>query len=188
MWIAALSALANFIPSLITAAAGAFNRYQERAQAYQQVELAKIEAQRSVDVASLQAESDLGTAMVGSTGPALKYISYFVVMLPFMLATVFPSYAAILFENWKVMPESYFQLVMYMNGFVWGVAIGAKAWSSAVSSVSGYMQNRTEQKVKVETVRTDNRVVFEAIKAISGGHLNQEQVDTVNRVLDKTRK
>lgn len=188
MWLAALSAIANFVPGLINAAAGAFNRYQERAQAAQQVELARLEAEKALAVEAIRAESELGQRQVESTGPWLKYISYFTIHVPVYLAVAAPDYAKALFVNLGIVPTDFMQLIVILNCAVWGLPVGRQVVGSVIDRIGQAVAARAERKAAVEVVKTDNKVIFEAIKAISGGKLSQEQVDTVNRVLDKTRQ
>lgn len=175
-----MGAILSILTPLISAIAGAFNRYQERAQAAQGVELAKIEAEKQLAMETVRMENERTLAVVHSIPASMRWFSFVFMNSPIIIAVLFPNVAKEIFANLSIVPEFLLQMCVAVNATIWGLPVAAKHVGFILSSVSQVWADRRSQKM-------DDKIIFEAIRSISGGTLSQAQVDTVNKVLNATR-
>lgn len=173
---ATMSAIIALLSSFIPAIVDAFKRREERKQAQQAVDLARLEAERQLALETVRQEYELGKAQLNATGPVLKYVSFGILHSPILCAIFFPERARILFENLGLVPPEFLQLVAVVNCAVWGLPMAKNAITSIVAGIADFARSRS-------TSVLSRKAIFGAIKAATGP-MTQEQVNVVNKALD----
>lgn len=181
MWAALLPLLAG-LPGML----GKF--FQQR----NDIESARIETERQVEMAKQQlameiarGEVDRSKAALTSTGSYFKYFTFFMWFGPFMVGVFSPSTAKDIFLNLQGMPEWYVQSCMLIMFTVWGISVSAPVVSNIFTGLGSFMANRRDYKL--EKARINRKAYYDAIRKLTGS-VSEAEVKAMEPVFDQMDK
>ena len=175
----------GFILSMFSGIFGAIGNYfvekQKRAAQEQMMQdQMRIQAMK-MEADGIKADGVAANTRLKSTGRNFKYITFIMWFTPFVLGIIKPSAAAVIFQNFELMPTWYSQSCTILMFAIWGISVSAPVVQTVFSSLGNYLQGGREHRETLARINRD--AVFAALRAKQGA-LSQKTVDEVNAALD----
>lgn len=158
-----------------------FKTKQKIEDAKNEVELARINADKELAVAQAAADSSQLTSRLSATSQGFKQNTFWLLVVPVLLSICFPSKAEVMWHNFGLMPDWFQTLFISVYCSIWGIPYAEKG----LGAISGMLQARMDRKVqKIDAL--NRKAVFDELRQqwFPQG-MNQQQVDVINKALDK---
>lgn len=158
-----------------------FNNARETRQARHSTSLAlEVNKQRIIET-KLSNEHSLNSMRLQSTGKYFKYFTFIMWFSPFILSWVFPEFAQQIFENMEGLPAWYVESCITIMFTVWSIAVSRETVQTIFHNLGRYMKSKREFKLQ-------RKVVYDMLKIGVKRPLSQEEVDTLNPILNYIEK
>lgn len=132
------------------------------------------------------ADDQLGAVVVNATSPRFKEIFICVVLFPFFINFVFPTWAAHIFASMQTIPKDYFGLCTIIIELILGVHVGG----TIVDKVTTAMLNHTIVKTNATLTKAsiDKQAFYDALSHLKGTTIANEVKSTADEVIDQIDK
>lgn len=154
-----------------------------------QVQKAQIEYAETMAKAAVDQQAN----QLAATSQTFKFVSYSLLTLPILIVCIAPAYGKDLFNNLGLIPAWYAQLYVAVVAVIWGLPVASGMVSNIFTGVQQAWDMRQDKKIekiqalgeaKALGVDEAKKQIFDTIRKTTGA-LNQNQVDTINPILDK---
>lgn len=173
---ALLSLFSGLIPSIKD-----YVSYKQQVQQKEQdYKLALLQSQ--VDMAKSQAIADSNDlkSRLDATSQDFKQETFWLLWIPVVFSVIFPLKAQVMWANFSIMPEWFQWLFLSVYSSIWGIPIVKGGYGAVTDLLSA------RRDFKLEKERINRQAVFDSLRHdIFTQGLNQQQVEAVDRALDK---
>lgn len=157
-----------------------FSYKAKEAEQLQQLELARIEAEKQAVISGNEAESVQMQARLSSTSREFKQSTFYLLVLPVVFSVFFPEAAAAMWENFKQIPEWFQILFVSVYSSIWGLPIAKEYLGGMFRSIGNVMAARREYKL----AQLDKKNFYDILRSVKG-RVTQKEVEVFNTVIDK---
>ena len=155
----------------------------KQAELTQQLELAKIEAEKTAIISGNEAEVQKVQSYLSATSRAFRQGTFYFLVLPVIVSILLPSYAEVMWANFEKIPEWFRILFVSVYSVIWGLPVAREHIGGMFKSLGNVMQARREYKVEI--AKYNRKAVFDTIRQLFPKGMNQAQVNLINEALDK---
>lgn len=180
---------------------------QQLAKATQDYQLALLQSQVEQAKAQIVSETDVQKAKLDSTTASFKQQTFYFLVLPIIISVCLPTYAAIMWDNFNLIPEWFRTLFATVYLTIWGVPVAggyltgifrgiSSARADAVATTKGINTSTNnvtlEQPASIQSFSyegsIDRKIFNDSIRADLGGSMDQKTADMLERALNKAQK
>lgn len=156
----------------------------KQAELIQQLELAKIEAEKAAITSGNEAEVSKVQAYLSSVSRNFRQGTFYFLVLPVIVSVFMPSYAEVMWKNFESIPEWFRILFVSVYSVIWGLPIAKEHLGGMFRSLGNAIQANREYKL----AKLNRKAVFETLKQMFPKGMNQAQVELIDRALDAGEK
>lgn len=120
-----------------------FSYKSQTATLNQQLELAKITAEKDAIVSGNAAAMDMLRTRLNSTSSAFKQNTFWLLCIPLMLSILFPKVASTMWHNFDSIPHWFQWIFIAVYSSIWGLPIARGGYGTIVD----LLNNKTERQV-----------------------------------------
>lgn len=178
---ALLLALAPLLAGMTQPIKDYFASKAQLATLSQQIELAKIQAEKDAIVSNNDVQAKQTAAFLQATTLSFRQGTFYFLLVPMILSIVAPEYASAMWSRFEAIPQWFQILFVSVYSVIWGLPIAKDYLGGMFSSLGRAVADRREYKLEVK--RIDMKKVFDSLRADMKGGISQETVDMINRAV-----
>ncbi len=156
----------------------------KQAELAQQLELAKIEAEKAAIVSGNEAEVNKIQSYLSSVSRSFRQGTFYFLVLPVLVSVFAPTYAKIMWQNFESIPEWFRILFVSVYSVIWGLPIVKEHLGGMFKSLGNALQASREYKLD----KYNRKAVFNTLKQMFPKGMNQDQVKLIDQALDAGEK
>lgn len=184
-----LAALVPLLGGLTQPLKDYFKYKATRAEKLQELELARIVAEKDTVTSNNEAQTQQIQARLSATSRTFKQWTFLFIVVPFVLSITLPNQAAVMWANLELIPEWFRLLFSTIYLTIWGINVIPPYIDRIFQGITKTRMATRTYKIKKAEIRykeLNQKVLFGELKK-ELGPLSQQFVDTLNNAQQKAR-
>jgi hypothetical protein len=182
---AILTAIGAVLGSLATPIKDWFTYRTKAAQSRQDLELAKIEAEKQAIVSTNKARVELQRTHLDSVSKRFRQGTFYFLVTPVILTVLMPETAAIMWANFEQIPHWFRVLFVSVYSAIWGLPIIKSNIAEMFAGIGRAVDKRRQFKIR----ELDDKAFFDAVRPMfQGGRMSEEHVKILQEALKLREK
>lgn len=172
--------LSKFLPSV----QGVIDYKTKQVEATQQLELAKIEAEKQAIISGNQATTDQTRDKLAATTCVFKQHTFYFLILPIVLSVFMPDKAAVMWHNFDIIPVWFRTLFGAVYCTIWGIPLATGYIGGIFSGIGDAIDKR--RTFALGKIELNRKAAFDVLKAkvfLKG--MTAQQVAAVDEALNQ---
>lgn len=175
-----LAALVPLLTGLAQPFKDYFNYKIQKAKDTQELELARISAEKEAIISGNAADTAQRSNYLNSVTQNFRQWAIIFFFIPFLISMVMPGYAKEMWANFDAIPKDFKQYFFIIYGVILGLPIAKEYFGAFLSSVSSGLASRREFKLALN----EAKIAASLRQSIFKAGMTQTQWDAIKAALE----